>query len=601
MPFDPVQRERFRDDLRGLVRGDLLFDDINRNLYSTDASIFRVEPLGVVAPCDEEDVQAVVRYAIEQGIPLIARGAGSGLAGEALGSGLILDLSQHLRQILEVGADSVRVQPGVVLQTLNRRLAEEGRRFAPDPASGAVCTIGGMLATDASGSRLLKFGYTHDHVAACRVVLDTGEVVNAGREPVARPAESTSRFDKIVEETAHLLRWHRETIAATQPRTPYNRCGYRLSGVLEDGHLNVPRLLVGSEGTLAIFTEATLQTIPLPAGRSVLMFAFAELDLALQAIPMALAHGPVCCDLLDRRLVSLAQMSATETAPLLSDATEAVLLLEFEADHPTEARLLANRLIEQIHRQEHLSLRAQAAWEQHGMEQLWSLRDHALPSLYSLAYGPRPIALIEDIGVPPELLRTFVVRAQDVLQGQEITASFLVHAGTGQIHIRPFVDLRNPADQDRLFRLAEAIFSLTLEMGGTISTQHGTGLARTPWVARQYGPLYPVFRELKAIFDPKSIFNPGKIVAAEPHHVWWPIREALTEKPQTQPPASSEAEEPVVGSKDDTGPFLTLRREEIQKQVASCNGCGTCRVEASPQRMCPMFRVTHAEAATPRA
>src|SRR5262249_48865093 len=211
--------------------------------------------------------------------------------------------------------------------------------------------------------------------------------------------------------------------------------------------------------------------------------------------------------------VSLARMNSTETAPLLSDATEAVLLVQFEADHPTEARLRANQLIEQVHRNERLALRAQAAWEQHGMEQLWRLRDQALPSLYSLGYGPRPIALIEDIGVPPDSLAEFLTRCQDLLQKLETTASFLAHAGTGQVHIRPFIDLRNSVDLAKLWPLAEAVFTLTLEMGGTISTQHGTGLARTPWVARQYSSVFPVFRELKAIFDPRNIFNPGKIVS----------------------------------------------------------------------------------------
>ncbi|HEV3146644.1 MAG TPA: FAD-linked oxidase C-terminal domain-containing protein [Gemmataceae bacterium] len=600
MPLDPAQRERLREDLRGLVRGELLFDDLSRNLYSTDASIFRVEPLGVVAPCVEEDVQALVRYAGEQGIPLIARGAGTGLAGEALGGGIVLDLSQHFRQILEIGADTVRVQPGVVLNTLNSKLAEVGRRFAPDPASAATCTIGGMLATDASGSRLLKFGYTRDHVQSCRIVLDNGEAVAAGCERLDATPEPTSRFGKILQDTAKLLHEHRDSIRSAQPRTPYNRCGYHLTDVLEDGVLNLPRLLVGSEGTLALFTEATLKTIPLPGGRSVVMFGFAGLDLALKAVPLALAHGPVSCDLLDRRLVSLARMSSAETAPLLTDATEAVLLLQFEADHPTEARLRANQVIEQIHRKESLSVRAQAAWETHGMEQLWSLRDHALPSLYSLGYGPRPIALIEDIGVPPDSLGVFLTRAQEILQKQEITASFLVHAGTGQIHMRPFVDLRNPADQAKLFGLAEAVFTLTLEMGGTVSTQHGTGLARTPWVARQYGPLFSVFRELKAIFDPKNIFNPDKIVAAEPHHVWWPLREPAAGTTPTPPAAPSEVNGAPVPAKSE-GPFLVWCAEEIQQQVAACNGCGDCRVEAPPRRMCPMFRVTHAEAATPRA
>src|SRR5262249_21583206 len=158
--------------------------------------------------------------------------------------------------------------------------------------SGAMCTIGGMLATDASGSRLLKFGYTRDHVQSCRVVLDTGEAVDAGREPIAGRPEAASRIDKIIEDTAHLLRWRREAIPATPLRTPYDRCGYHLADVVEDGHLNLPRLLIGSEGTLALFTEATLKTIPLPAGRSVVMLGFAALDSALQAIPMAMAHGP---------------------------------------------------------------------------------------------------------------------------------------------------------------------------------------------------------------------------------------------------------------------------------------------------------------------
>ncbi|HJT77250.1 MAG TPA: FAD-binding oxidoreductase, partial [Gemmataceae bacterium] len=159
---DRPRRERLRDDLRGVVRGDILCDDLSCTLYSTDASIFQVQPLGVVVPRDEEDVRAVVRYAAENQLPLVPRGAGTGMAGEALGSGLVLDLSRHLRSVLEVGADTVRVQPGVVLRDLNEQLARVGRRFAPDPASGGQCTVGGMLATNASGATALKHGYTRD-------------------------------------------------------------------------------------------------------------------------------------------------------------------------------------------------------------------------------------------------------------------------------------------------------------------------------------------------------------------------------------------------------------------------------------------------------
>src|SRR5881275_2795545 len=172
---EPPQRERIRDDLRGILRGEILWDDLSRALYSTDASIFEVRPIGVAVPRDEEDVQALVRYAAEHNVPLVPRGAGSGMAGESLGAGLIVDLSRHFRSILEVGSDTVRVQPGVVYRDLNVRLAKEGRRFAPDPASGAQCTLGGMLGNNASGARALRHGYTRDYVVTLRAVFDTGE------------------------------------------------------------------------------------------------------------------------------------------------------------------------------------------------------------------------------------------------------------------------------------------------------------------------------------------------------------------------------------------------------------------------------------------
>ncbi len=217
--MDEQQRERIRDDLKGIVKGQLLFDDLSRTLYSTDASIFQIQPLGVVVPQDEGDVQTLVRYAAEHQVPLIPRGAGSGLAGESLGPGLIVDLSRHFRRILEVGSDTVRVQPGVVHRSLNERLAALGRRFAPDPASGAQCTIGGMLATNASGAHAIRHGYTRDHVVALRAVFDTGDVATVGRQPRwPAAAPGTGRLEDIVFAVATLLEQNRD-------RSPADRAG----------------------------------------------------------------------------------------------------------------------------------------------------------------------------------------------------------------------------------------------------------------------------------------------------------------------------------------------------------------------------------------
>jgi FAD/FMN-containing dehydrogenase/Fe-S oxidoreductase len=579
---DQQQRQRICDDLKGLLQGEVLFDPLSRALYSTDASIFQVEPAGVVVPRHEEDVRALVTYAAQHRIPLVARGAGSGVAGEALGRGLVVDLSRHFRAVLDVGADTVRVQPGVTCRELNVRLAEVGRRFAPDPASAEQCTVGGMMATNASGSRALRFGYTRDHTEALRAVLDTGDAVAVGRESLTPAAEAPAgHWQDIVAAVGVLLEQNAGAIDQYRPRTPFNRCGYLLHGVLHEGRLDLARLLVGSEGTLALFTEATLRTIPLAGGRAVALLCFPGLEGALRAAQLALPTGPTACELIERRLLSLARGSeAAGVAALVPAAAEAVLLVEYEADTPSQARAAADGLVTQL-RGDGLTLQAAAAHETEEMDRLWRLREVALPSLYGLRGERRPVAFVEDVGVPPEELPRYLHRVQEILKEHETTASFLVHAGTGQVHTRPFLDLGNPEDVSRLSLLAEKIHTLALDLGGTVSAQHGTGLARTPWVARQYGPLYPVFRQLKAIFDPRGLFNPGKIVDPDPNMPVWPLRRPAAAEPPTR--------------------LLRWQEGEIRAEVGNCNGCGQCRTGAPGQRMCPVFRATHEEAAAPRA
>jgi FAD/FMN-containing dehydrogenase/Fe-S oxidoreductase len=591
---DKAQRDHIRDDLGGIIRGDLLFDDLSRMLYSTDASIFQVEPLGVVTPRDEEDVQALVHYAAANRVPLVARGAGSGVAGESLGQGLIVDLSRHLRSILEVGSDTVRIQPGVVLRDLNARLSREGRRFAPDPASGEQCTLGGMLATNASGSRVLRHGYTRDHVAALRVVLDTGDAVVAGRQPRwPAPEVQPGRLEDIVSSTATLLEANAELIRRCQPRTPFNRCGYLLHDGLATDHVDLSRLLVGSEGTLALFTEATLRTVPLPGGRSLVLLAFDSLEAALRAAQGALPTGMAACDLMDRRLLTLARGGSAETASLVPAEAEAILIVEYEAETPVEARATALALAERLQWSERLARFALVAWEPADIERLWHVREAALPSLYGLRGGAQPTPFIEDVGVPPERLAECLHGMQQILRRQETTASFLIHAATGQIHARPFLDLQEPRDAAKLGPLADGIHGLVLDLGGTVSSQHGTGLARTPWVARQYGPLFPIFRELKAIFDSRQIFNPGKIVAAESEGAPWPLRRFPVPLPV------SDAQEQASQTKDTWR--LRWKAGQIGTESINCNGCGQCRTESPAKRMCPIFRAEHSEAATPRA
>ena len=580
--------QQLLEDLRDLVGGELLVHATERALYSTDASLFQVEPLAVVQPRDEEDVQAVVRYAAERHIPLAARGAGTGLAGESLTSGIVLDFSRHFRQILGLEGDVVRVQPGVVCRQLNEFLAPRGLRLAPDPASGNQCTIGGMLATNASGPRALRLGYLRDYVEELRCVLDTAEAVSFGQEPLYVGTHPATRKEQIVAALAALLESHADLIQSCQPQTRFNRCGYLLHDVLGPKHVHVARLLVGSEGTLAVFTEARLRVIPVAQSRTVLFLAFASTEAALRVLPRCLEHQPAACELLEHRLLTLACQADPSYERLLPPGTETALLIEFEGAEPGTAQRWAQRLFQSLAPEPERTA-ARLAETPAEVEYLWRMRQIALPLLYRLPGKAPPVPFVEDLAVPVKHLGDLLHRGQELLRRHHLTACWLVHAGAGQVHLRPFLDMHAPGAMQRLQGLAEELYQVVLDLGGTISTQHGVGISRTPWVARQYGRLYQVFREIKTVFDPHNLFNPGKVVdgstlAAAP--VAWQPAEHLRKPATATPPG---------------GWLLLWRSEQVAEECHRCNGCGACRTTWLPERMCPVFRVQPDEAAAPRA
>ncbi|WP_439625674.1 FAD-linked oxidase C-terminal domain-containing protein [Gemmata sp.] len=597
--LDPKQ---ITDDLRGAFRGALAFDALTRGLYATDASPFHVAPLAVAVPEDADDVAALVRYCAEHNIPVVPRGGGTGVAGESLGPAVVVDLSVKFKRIGAVTGDRVTAEPGVTCDALNTELARHGRRFAPDPASAATCTVGGMVATNASGGNAFRHGYTRDHVAGLSVVLDDGSPAVLGDDPKANASE---RLDQIRTATAELLAANRAAIEQHRPRTKFNRCGYVLHDVLTPAGPDLVKLLVGSEGTLAVTTAATLRTVPLPGGTCVALVGFPTLDAAVRAGTDLRHFEPVACDLLDRRLLSVTRRGGPDGFGPVPPAVGAALVVTFEADTEREAGERAWGAVETLRHRHLLRVLAEPTCDPAGVARIRDFRGTAVSGLYGLAGGARPLAFVEDVAVPVESLPAYLAGVQDALKRHELTASFLIHALTGQVHTRPLVDLNDPADRAKLWPAAEDIHSLALSLGGTVSTQHGTGLARTPWVERQYGPVYAVFREVKRVFDPKNVLNPGKIVGPDPSREAWPLRLGMGNG-KSEIGKNGIAGGEALGSAPTPNsqspiPLLVWKDSSPAHEVAKCSGCGDCRTANPAKRMCPVFRATGDEAASPRA
>ena len=629
MPPLDQQRERIQDDIRGLIAGEVRCDDVFLQLFASDASIYEVKPLGVIRPRSAADVSACVHYAAEKRIPIHARGAGTGVAGESLGPGLILDFSAHLRRVIRLDPERVRVQPGVVYERLNETLRPSGRVLGPDPASGQVTTVGSMIAIDATGSRWLKYGSMRRHVQSLQIVLADGEVLEVGREPLADGASASTipRKRDLVNRLAALLTENAELIRRHQPNTPQNHCGYDLIDILADGHIDLARLLVGSEGTLALITEATLRTEPLPRYRGVAVILFDSVEKAARAVPDVVASSPTACDLMDRRHLSLARAAESRFDQLIPLETEAALLVEHDGEDPLEVRSRLHRLVNELWQQKRMAFGARQAFEEDETELFWRLVDKVQPVLYRTAGPNRPLPIVEDMAVSPSVLPDFLVRMQNVLKRNQVTAALYCHAGQGQLHVQPFLDLGGPDDVQRMRRLAEELYQEVFALGGSIGGEHACGLSRTAFVRQQAGPLFDVFREVKRIFDPENVLNPDKIVAGDTDVTAQSIRPSIpvAAPPKTPSPPPIAASPGVSGAAESAAapaaaPAAKPPEEEatpelrnlvelqlnwepsrVSDTVAACNRCGECRTQTPKLRMCPIFRVMPTEEASPRA
>ncbi len=598
-------RTRIHDDLRGLLGGELLFEPIERAPYAHDASLYEIDPLGAVAPRTSEDLAALVRYAAEQGIPLHARGAGTGLAGETLGPGLVIDFSRHFRRIIEIGAEHVVVQPGVVLDVLNARLAPLGRKIGPDPSHSESRTIGGMVGLDAAGIRSLRYGTTADHVRRLSVVFANGEAADVGFEPWPAPDDEPNGFKEVVvRKLGTIYRRQVDLLARRRPKSRRNRAGYALGDAASAVGIDLARLLVGSEGTLALVTEIELRTVPIPRCQAVVLLPFGRIGDAASAVVECLKAHPSACELFDWRSLSLARDVLPATREWISDLAESALVVEVDGDDPSGVLERLRSMTREVERTGLLVGEPVEAVRRVDCDFLLGLRRLITPSLMRMKGPSRPVPFMEDIAVPPEALAEYLRRLQDILKSFEVSWTLYAHAGDGQLHIRPFLDMGDPLDIAKLEPMATAVLDAALDLGGSISGEHGCGLARTQFLRRQSGDLFHAFREIKDAFDPFNLLNPGKVVGDDPHlmtrHLKPVARQLPPDEPKSSLPEGIEEVEPTAGPVEVLVPALRWGELTLLEQASACNGCGTCRTQEPALRMCPTFRALRDEAASPR-
>jgi len=544
-------------------------DDLTRQLYATDASLYQLQPAAVAFPRSARQASSIIRAAADAGVPITPRGAGSGLSGGALGDGVIVEFARYNRQITELNleARTVRAGAGVVLDQLNGFLKPHGFCFGPDVATSSRATIGGMIANDSSGAHVPVYGTTADHVISQELVLANGTIEQIG------PAHDTLRAER--ELITNLIAAHTAEVGERMPPGLQKRWpGYALERWLRDpGNLN--NMLCGSEGTLAAIFSAELNIVPLPREKGLGLVFFASVAEALQATTELLDLKPSAIEHIDRPLFDQTKgqlnfEAARQLLELDTKPCESMLMVEFYDDVTERLALLS---------QKKLGLRTTICATAVEMNVVWSLRKAGLSLLTSRKGAAKPVAFIEDAAVRPAQLPAYVAGLDSIMQPLGLEVCYYGHAATGLLHVRPVLDLHNAADLKKYRLVADQVSSLVRQFKGSLSAEHGVGMARTEYMADQIGEeLLDVMRQIKASFDPKDLFNPGKIFSDGRFKVDNNLRMGAGYRLKLP-------FEPVLA--------FAFKDDSFIGNLEQCNGCGGCRKDAPT--MCPTFLATGEE------
>ena len=545
------------------------FDNLTRQLYATDASHYQIEPLAVAFPRDATEASSVIQAAGHAGVPLIPRGAGTGLAGGAIGDGLVLDLARYSRWISDFDPEkqTVRVGAGVVLDQLNQYLRPSGFSFGPDVATSSRATVGGMIASNSSGARAPIYGTTADHIVELEIVLGDARVLQVG------PEHDTLKPQRDLLEDMAMLNGLQIT-ERFGPGLTKRWPGYALDRVLREPG-NLLTVLAGSEGTLAAITSAVLKVVPTPDEIGLGLVFFDNLAEAMQATVELLDLKPAAIELLDQMLLDQTRgqrefQVARDLLELDVHPTAGVLAVEFYGE--VEDRLAALEKKRIGSRKKVMQTLAQ-------INQVWGLRKAGLSLLTGCKGGSKPATCIEDAAVRPKDLPAYYDGLAALTHNLGLKASFYGHAGSGLLHVRPMLDLHTAGDVRKFRQITEEVAALVKQFKGSFAAEHGVGIGRTEFLKDQVGDdLYLLMRQIKKSFDPHNVFNPGKLIDDGRFKLDMNLRQGPDHELKLP-------FEPILAFAARDGSFVA--------NLEQCNGCGGCRKDAPT--MCPTFVATGEE------
>ncbi|HEY7532327.1 MAG TPA: FAD-binding and (Fe-S)-binding domain-containing protein [Nitrospiraceae bacterium] len=500
-------------DLRRILGDDVVKDDgPTKTAYAVDASIYRMEPRAVVLPDSEEQIATTIGYAVEHGIPLTPRAAGTNLTGSAIGSGIILDVSR-LNRLLELNREErwARVQPGMVLAELNKQLSRDGLLFGPDPSSGDMCKLGGMIANNSAGPHTIRYGAVKDNVQALRICLSSGRWLDARAYGVDDPElAKVLASHSPLSDVLSLVQNQSALIAGKRPTVSKNSCGYNLFGLidgLQRGEWDLPKLFVGSEGTLGVVSEATLQLVDRPKATVTALIHFQRLEEVGEAVPRLLELKPSALEVMDANTLNLIGRSKHGIPP---DAA-ATLLAEFDSDEGEGALHAQASRMATICQRFRLASDLVLAFDPERREQLWKARKALYPTLYRFDPRKKPINFVDDVVVPADRISELIRYLEEFFQSQHVPVAIFGHIGNGNAHIVPLLDVNDHKDFDTMRHAYHEIHRTVLDrFGGSICGEHGDGRVRAEYVRHMFGPeLYALFERVKRLLDPAGMLNPG--------------------------------------------------------------------------------------------